>query len=94
MICLRCGHCCFNYEVIIIDDPDIGLDPNNIKEKHTGDRCQHITGDVCGEYSCSIHDKLWYDQTPCWQHGQIEKSADTHCRMGVYFLKKERKYAL
>ena len=89
MICMHCGYCCFNYEVIIVDDPDIGLienSTNNLKEKHTGIRCPHLTGNICGEYSCAIHDRPWYEETPCYQHGQWERSVDTPCRLGVYNL--------
>jgi hypothetical protein len=88
MICLRCGHCCIHYEVIIVADPDQEPGPGNLAEKHTGDRCPHLTGDVCGEYACAIHDRAWYDETPCWQYGQIERSIDTPCRTGVHLLKK------
>lgn len=87
MICLRCGYCCIKYVVIIVDDPDIGPEEGNLKE-NAGIRCQHLTGDVAGEYVCAIHDRSWYEETPCWQFGQIERSTDTKCRMGVHVLKK------
>ena len=84
MICLHCGHCCINYEIIIVDDPAKGIDEHNLKEKHTGERCQHLVGNNCGEYSCAIHHYPWYEETPCYQFGQTERSSDTLCRMGVY----------
>jgi Fe-S-cluster containining protein len=93
MICLRCGYCCIQYDVIIVDDPDIGLvdDPDiapeesNMKHKPNGVRCQHLVGEP-GECSCAIHDRPWYNETPCWRFGQIESSVDTECRMGVHVL--------
>jgi len=87
MICLHCGYCCINYAVIIVDNPDIGPEEGNLKEKLTREVCQHLTGET-GEYTCAIHDRPWYKETPCWQYGQIERSVDTECRMGVYVLKK------
>ena len=89
MICLRCGYCCVHYAVIIVDDPKLGIEPGNLKEKCTGDRCPHLTGDVCGEYGCAIHDKPWYDETPCYEFGQIENSPTDPCRMGVHITKNE-----
>jgi hypothetical protein len=95
MICLRCGYCCIQYDVIIVDDPDIGPPDDtpfvkdfsaNLKHKPTGERCQHLTGEACGEYACAIHDRPWYKETPCYQHGQIERSKDTPCRMGKHLM--------
>ena len=90
MICLHCGYCCIHYDVIIVDDPNLGPSEDNLKHKPTGERCQHLTGDVCGEYACVIHDRPWYNETPCYQYGQTERSVDTPCRMGVFQL--NRKY--
>lgn len=91
MICLRCGYCCIQYDVIIVDDPDIGIEESNMKHKPNGVRCQHLVGEA-GECACAIHDRPWYNETPCWQFGQIEPSADTECRMGVYVLYPWRDY--
>lgn len=86
MICLRCGYCCHNYMVIIVDDPDKGISEGNLIA-HMGEDtpCKHLGGDKPGEYFCKIHDKKWYDQTPCFSHGQIERG-NTECRMGKYIL--------
>ena len=88
MICLRCGYCCIQYDVIIVDDPNIGPEMDNLKHKPTGERCQHLTGDVCGEYACAIHGQSWYEETPCFQYGQYERSPDTLCRMGDHLLNR------
>ena len=92
MICLRCGYCCVQYDVIIVDDPNVGLQDSevNLKHKPNGERCQHLTGDKCGEYACAIHDRPWYKKTPCYEYGQIERSPDTPCRMGAHLLKREK----
>lgn len=87
MKCCRSGHCCFEYEVIIVDDPALGIVEGNLISKHTGDRCQHVRGDAPGEYSCVIHDEPWYDETPCYAYSQIEQSPDSLCRVGEYILK-------
>jgi len=95
MKCLRCGHCCHECSVMIVDDPEIGLSEDlseiekNIKYKPSGQRCQHLVGDKPGEYSCAIHDKPWYKETPCFSHGQIERSPDDPCRIGVHMLERE-----
>jgi len=89
MNCLRCGYCCIEYNVAIVDKPELGLREDNVKVKPGGVRCQHLTGDTPGEYSCAIHNEPWYKQTPCFDFGQIEASPKDNCRMGAYLLKKE-----
>jgi hypothetical protein len=92
MICLRCGYCCQNLCVVIVDDPEKGVDPENLKAIgfKGPERCQHLVGDKPGEYSCAVHDRKWYKETPCASHGQIERSPTDECRMGQYILKKHR----
>jgi hypothetical protein len=92
MKCLRCGYCCINYFVPIVDDPDRGLDPDNIIiHKGDGKPCKHLQGDEPGEYSCAVHGKPWYCETPCYDHGQIESNPDSPCRVGEHLLKKVKK---
>ena len=88
MKCLRCGHCCIEYLVVIVDDPNKGIVEGNLKEKKSGERCQHLRGDKPGEYSCAVHNRPWYKKTPCFEFTQIEASKNTPCRMGEYLLKK------
>ena len=90
MKCLRCGYCCINYMVIIVDDPIYGIDPDNLKVHMGEGRCQHLIGDIPGEYSCAIHDYPWYKDTPCFAFTQIEDSIDNPCRMGDYILNKKK----
>jgi hypothetical protein len=87
MICLRCGYCCIHYDVIIVNDPELGLVEENLVHKPCGVRCQHLLGTIPGQYVCAVHDRSWYEETPCFSYGQIEPSPDTRCRMGVYTLK-------
>jgi len=89
--CLRCGYCCHNACVVIVDDPKKGPIEDNLKI-HTGEgkSCQHLRGNKPGGYSCAVHDEPWYADTPCAHHGQIENRPDMPCRMGVYVLKKHR----
>lgn len=86
MICLQCGYCCKNYFVPIVDNPNKGLDENNLI-MHTGDGtpCKHLTGNEPGKYSCSIHHYSWYKETPCFSHTQVEnKNCD--CRIGRHII--------
>ncbi len=87
MKCLRCGHCCKTYSVMIIDDPEKGITEDNIIHHEGKGPCKHLIGDKPGNYSCSIHHYSWYEETPCSSHGQIERR-DSNCRMGEYILKK------
>ena len=88
MNCLRCGYCCLTYAIVIVNDPDKGVEEDNLKVLDGSERCPHLVGDKPGEYSCAIHDKEWYEETPCFQHGQIER-CNTNCRMGQHILKKD-----
>ena len=87
MICLRCGYCCKWLSVVIVDDPEIGPTKENlIFHKGDGVSCKHLKGSKPGEYSCAIHDKKWYEETPCFAHTQIESRENTPCRMGNHIL--------
>jgi len=87
MICLRCGYCCHNYVVVIVDDPDKGVQEDNlIVHEGKGKPCKHLSKEISGEYSCKIHNEKWYKETPCYAHGQIEQNSTDPCRMGLYFL--------
>ena len=86
MRCLRCGYCCHEYAVIIVDEPDSPISENNLTA-HLGDGpCKHLEGNKPGEYKCLVHDKSWYKETPCYSHGQIEQSPTDDCRIGRYIL--------
>jgi len=91
MKCLRCGYCCKNYFVPVVDDPKKGIIIDNIIT-HKGDGpCKHLKGKKPGEYSCEIHHESWYKDTPCFQHGQIESSKDDVCRIGEYIMEGKTK---
>ena len=86
MICLRSGYCCIHYDVVIVDNPELGLIESNLKAKPTGQECQHLQGEMFNR-SCAIHHYPWYKDTPCFQYTQIEQS-NSECRMGAYLKKK------
>lgn len=89
MKCLRCGYCCKKYFVPIIDDPEKGLQENNIViHEGNGTPCKHLKGSKPGEYSCAIHDYPWYRETPCYGHIQIEKDPNEPCRVGLAFMER------
>lgn len=89
MICLRSGYCCKTMMVVIVDDPAKGLIESNLKFHDGTSPCQHLLGDQPGEYSCAIHDEEWYDQTPCFSHGQIEQTNSPY-RLGNHILKNDK----
>ena len=87
MICLRCGYCCKNYLVGIVDDLEKGPVPGNFTvSKGGGVPCKHLQGNKPGEYTCLAHNYPWYNETPCYDFSQVEYSKDSLCRMGVYVL--------
>ena len=88
MKCIRCGYCCIAYVVVIVDNPDLGIIESNLIVKDSGVKCQHLIGEDIGEYSCAIHDREWYEDTPCFQHGQVERDVTSVCRMGEYVSNK------
>lgn len=93
MICLRCGYCCQNLSVIIVDDPSKRVTEDNIihhEGKGSDYPCKHLQGVCSGEYSCKIHNEPWYKETPCYAHTQVEHSEETECRMGRYLIDKQR----
>ena len=90
MICLRCGYCCIQYEVVIVNDPKKGIAEGNLVAKETGKRCPHLSGDKPGSYGCTIHGEKWYEETPCFSYGQVERDKNSPCRMGEYVLKLGR----
>jgi len=91
MKCLRCGHCCIHYSVVIVKDPEKGVREDNMFF-HSGQEgpCPHLRGPGPGEYSCAIHDYEWYVETPCFSHGQFERE-DSPCRLGKHILDKATK---
>ena len=86
MICLRCGYCCHNYAVRIVDDPKKGIEEGNTVFKFSdGKPCKHLAGDKPGEYSCAVHDEWWYKTTPCFEFNQAEEK-NSECRIGRFIL--------
>jgi len=83
MICLRCGYCCVHYDVVIVADPAKGISDGNLKHKRCGERCPHLRGAKFGKFSCAIHGRKWYKDTPCHDYTQIE-AKNSPCRMGVH----------
>ena len=72
MKCIRCGYCCVEYDVMIVDPKYIDnvdlKDESCMKKvihKKCGDICPHL--EINNETNitmCKVHDKLWYNDTP------------------------------
>jgi len=97
MKCLRCGHCCIHYDVIIVKPEHVDLPNLNsqvpLMHKESGKECPHLSWD--GDTAiCGVHDKTWYKKTPCFNHVQIERSIDNPCRLGEYIRKQGKKIRL
>lgn len=91
MICIRCGYCCINLCVVIVDNPELGIvEGNLIVNNEDGGKapCKHLEKGKDGRYSCKIHGRPWYKDTPCAKHTLVGRD-DMPCRMGVYQLAKE-----
>lgn len=72
--------------VVIVDNPDIGLAEGNLIARTGKSRCKHLRGEIPGKYQCAIHNKRWFNRTPCFAHGQIEKNINDVCRMGEFII--------
>jgi len=97
--CLRCGHCCIAYDVIIVSPEYVNkikdlLDHSSLKEewfihKESGVECPHLYVAILEKdrklYACRIHYLPWFKDTPCAEYGQIELE-DSNCRTGDYKL--------
>jgi hypothetical protein len=89
MICLRCGQCCVNLDVSIVNPESIRPDgtvydlPGSMISKPKGQRCPHL---ICqdGQASCTIHALPCYAETPCQQFEQFGREDDI-CTFGSYF---------
>lgn len=91
MKCLHSGYCCIHYDVMIVDNPSLGIIQDNVIHKASGVRCKHLIGETPKHYNCAIHEESWYKETPCYAFTQIETSPDTPCRIGEYTINLENK---
>lgn len=87
MICLRCGFCCTEFTVPIVDDPSKGMTEGNMKIYRGDSRCPHLSGNKPGEFGCDLHGEKWYKDTPCFKHGHDDVLRDGTCRFGSYVMK-------
>ena len=87
MLCLRCGHCCINYAVVLPDGTFYagdGIGCKNLRwEAGDGGRLNKAACTVHGQDTVLEGETYTWKETPCGRHGQIERSKDTPCRMGA-----------
>jgi hypothetical protein len=75
---------------VIVNDPSKGFKENNFDFNHgTGKACKHLRGAKPGEYSCILHDKSWYKDTPCFAHTQFE-TKNVNCRIGDHMINRKK----
>lgn len=96
MKCLRCGKCCLFPVVIVAPEWVERYNPKEENIEKFGDQVYHKhDGEVCPHFSwngdtavCAIHEKIWFKDTPCGQHGQIESDESNLCRTGKHVRDK------
>ena len=93
--CVRCGYCFRTMCIVVVDKPAWGIKEDNFKVVAPKEGpCPHLRGNEPGGFSCAVHDRSWYSETPCADYGQIERSPDTPCRTGTYMMKQWREKKL
>lgn len=85
MKCVKCGYCCKQLMVMIVDDPSKGISEDNIIFHDGSKPCKHLIGSEPGKYVCAIHDMPWYDETPCASHNS-ELFNDIDCKLGLHII--------
>jgi hypothetical protein len=90
MICLRCGQCCRQLDILIVNPRSIlidgRLDPKDLEAmilKPAGESCTHLTFESKLAV-CSIHHLPCYQGTPCQRFEQIGLE-DAVCILSGYF---------
>lgn len=92
MICLRCGYCCIEYDVIIVEPSSVADavdfdNPKNFKYKPSKEVCPFLSWTGLN-FECLIHNYPWYELTPCYAFTQIEANASVCCRLGDHIVSK------
>ena len=90
MICERCGLCCTNLDVMIINPRSIRpdgtvdpADPGSMIAKPSGRKCPHLA--YLGKVAvCTIHDLPCYKGTPC-DRFEVIGPEDGVCLLSGYF---------
>jgi hypothetical protein len=90
MICLRCGSCCIDLDIAIVNPKSIladgAINPKDRTSmifKSKGQICPHLN--LQGDKAvCKIHQLPCYKGTPCQQFEQVG-AADDPCMMSGYF---------
>ena len=90
MKCLRCGYCCKNLFVAVVDDPSKGIIEGNIIVYDGSHKCKHLKGNKPGNYYCNVHNEKWYKDTPCYDYTQIERSENDYCRTGKAMMERRK----
>lgn len=99
MICLRCGCCCTNLDVAIVNPKFIRADgtidlalPGSMIFKPCGRKCPHLAY-VKSDAVCTIHDLPCYKGTPCQQFEQFGQVDDV-CTLASYYKGIKGKYSV
>jgi hypothetical protein len=95
MLCLRCGRCCIDLDIFIINTlsilPDGSINPEEADKANGGSMIFKPAGEVCPHLKadsrlavCTIHHLPCYRDSPCDRFDQIGPE-DTVCIMSGYF---------
>jgi len=96
MICYRCGYCCVNSLVAVVNPKYVICDIIDFDIADTfpedflitvdkDNRCPYLEwNEEEDKASCKIHDKKWFKDTPCYRHNSKEEKS--FCRLGQYIM--------
>jgi hypothetical protein len=93
MLCLKCAHCCFWFDVVIIKKEKINeikdcndFNEDTVKNKDYQIFCEHLEFDEQEQsFSCSIHHYSWFKDTPCYKFSQCEDNDNSPCKIGEWY---------
>jgi hypothetical protein len=91
--CQRCGYCCITSLIVVISPEYSHLDNIDFENQNKNilmcvdnidSFCPHLSwDDSIDKASCSVHDKEWFKNTPCYQYCQ------DGCNIGTYAISRK-----
>lgn len=91
MVCLKCGHCCYWFNIRIIRPQYIfkivnkeDITPEKLMLKPGRVFCPYLKKDD-EQFCCSVHHHPWFKFTGCYSFIQIEND-NSPCRIGNWYF--------